>query len=227
MRWRWTAVALMSSACAGGKGGGEAPPPQIGSTDAQTTSDATTRDATDESTTSGDFTTGGPAFTTGEMETTGATDPFATTTSSGGEQACSDPGTCNNAMVLGTVSGDESSPNLNAQGSDNAWFTFRVTENSEEFTGEMVSFTVTLTSPVGQDFDLYAFRGDENGTTGCGGIADDSTAAGAVDVVAMSWGEGGLADGDDESAWVAVRVESKTGVCDPTALWMLEVEGDT
>lgn len=228
MRWGWTAVVLMSSACAGGKGGGEAPPPQIGSTDsATTTDDATTRDGTDESTTSGSFTTSGPPFTTGEMETTGATDPFATTTSSGGEEACVDPGTCNNAMVLGTVSGDENSPKLNAQGSDNAWFTFRVTEDSDDFAAEMVAFTVTLTSPVGYDFDLYAFRGEENGTTGCGGVSDDSTGAGAVDVVAMSWGEEGpLADGDDESSWIAVRIESKTGICDPTALWMLEVEGD-
>jgi hypothetical protein len=227
MRWRWTAVALMSSACAGGKGGGEAPPPQIGSTDAQTTTDATTRDGSEESTTSGGFTTSGPALTTGEMETTGETDPFATTTSTGGEEICSDPGSCNNAMVLGTVSGDENSPNLTAQGSDNAWFTFRVTEDSEDLSGEMVSFTVTLTSPAGYDFDLYAFRGEDNGMTGCGGIADDSTGAGAVDFVAMSWGEGTFADGDDESAWVAVRVESKTGTCDPTALWILDVEGDT
>ena len=228
MRWRWTAVALISSACAGGKGGGEAPPLQIGSTDTATTTEATTRDATDESTTGEGFTTELPSFTTGEMETTAATDPFMATTSTGGEEVCSDPGSCGNAMVLGTVSGDESSPNLTAQGSDNAWFTFRVTEDSDDFAAEMVAFTVTLTSPAGYDFDLYAFRGEESGTTGCGGVADDSTGAGAVDFVAISWGEEGpLADGDDESSWVAVRVESKTGVCDPTALWMLEVEGDT
>ncbi len=36
----------------------------------------------------------------------------------------------------------------------------------------------------------------------------------------------GVANGGDESAWVAVQIESKSGTCDPTVEWTLAVEGD-
>jgi hypothetical protein len=191
---------------------------------------STSEDSAESAGTGDDFTTTGSSFTTDAPETgsdtTAALDSSDASSGDGG-MMCSNAGTCNTAPVLGTVSGDETSPILHTSGSEPTWLTFRVTENNDSVTGESVSFTATLTSPPGHDFDLYVFRGADGGTTGCGGVTDESTATGTLDLVSMSWGEGGVANGGDESAWIAVQIDVKGGVCDPTAEWMLDVEGDT
>jgi hypothetical protein len=198
-------------------------------TDGGTASDAATNDDAQSDVTTDASTSGGPSFTTGMEETTSDTTDALTSSESsdaGGGMACANVDSCNAATVLGTVSGDETSPLLHASGSEPTWVTFQVTENNDGLTGESVSFKATLTSPVGYDFDLYAFRGSDGGTTGCGGVTDESTAVGELDLVSMSWGEGGVANGGDESAWVALQIEVKNGICDPTLEWTLEVEGD-
>jgi hypothetical protein len=219
------ALSALLVGCAGGGGDNGFPVPVIGMTADATTSDP----SSDESSTgtSEDVSTGS-SFTTDVLDTgTESTGDLESSGSSGGGMMCSNMESCNNAPVLGTVSGDESSPALHASGSEPTWLTFRVTEDNDSITGESLSFTATLTSPAGYDFDLFVFRGADGGTTGCGGVTDESTATGQVDLVAMTWGEGGVANGGDESAWVAVQIEVKGGTCDPTAEWTLDVEGDT
>jgi hypothetical protein len=154
-----------------------------------------TSEATSSETTTGAETTSGGS---GESGSTGPGD-------TGMGEMCSNVLSCNAAIVLGTVSGDESSQVLHTNGTEPTWLTFRVTENNDSISGESVSFTATLSSPPGYDFDIYAFRGADGGTTGCGGVMDESTGVGMLDIVSMTWGEGGVANGGDESAWVAVR----------------------
>lgn len=153
--------------------------------------------------------------------------------SSGGAEDTGDPSmcpaglTCQSATVIGEVSGDEGSDALQVDGAEPTWVSFQVTEDNGSVSGEALEFTATLTSPVGYDFDLYVYRGPESGNTGCNGELSMSTSAGPSDVVHMSWGEGAVADGGDERAWVAVQVVAKDGMCDQNALWTLTVEGDT
>lgn len=226
----WAALTFVSAtACAGGSAAGESPVPQIQMTAGQSDTDDETSETTFEATGTGrDTTTGGASSQTTMFDPSTTTGEEVTESSSegGGAMPCANAGTCNDAIVLGTVSGDEPSPILYASGSEPTWLTFRVTENNDGLSGESLSFQATLTSPPGYDFDLYAFRGPDGGTTGCGGVADESTGVGTLDVVAMSWGEGAVANGGDESAWVAIQIEVKNGVCDPTAEWTLAVEGD-
>lgn len=141
--------------------------------------------------------------------------------------ACDNALTCQTATVLGMVSGDEASPDLQADGSEPTWVAFQVTEDNESALGEALSFTATLQSPPGYDFDLYVYRGAEGASNGCNGTLQQSTAASGIDVVSMSWGEGAVANGADDRRWIAVEIVAKNDMCDPEATWTLTIEGDT
>lgn len=140
---------------------------------------------------------------------------------------CPQLATCATATVIGQVSGDTASPDLGVDGTEPTWVSLQVTEDNDALTGEAVSFTATLASPPGVDFDLYVYRGASGGSTGCGGVAQQSTSAGPTDVVHMSWGEGGVANGIDDRAWVAIEIRPKADVCDDMASWVLTIEGGT
>lgn len=175
-------------------------------------------------------TTTGPETTTGIGSGSSGGDESSTGAASddtGAEPMCPNPLTCQTAMVLGQVSGDEASPDLVTQGSESTWLSFQVTEDNDSVSGENVAFTATLQSPAGYDFDLYVWRGAEGATNGCNGTAQQSTAANGVDVVSMSWGEGGVANGADDRRWIAVEIVPKNDMCDPGSQWVLTIEGDT
>ena len=112
-------------------------------------------------------------------------------------------------------------------GDTDTWVTLQVSENNSDVIGEQLTFTASLTSPPGSDFDLFVFRGSPGGSTGCGGQQDQSTNAAGIDSVFMSWGEGAFANNEDDSAWVAIEVRAKNGMCVPGAEWTLTVIGDT
>jgi hypothetical protein len=139
---------------------------------------------------------------------------------------CPQLATCATATVIGMVSGDVSSNDLTTMGSAPTWLSFQVTEDNDAVTGEAVSFTARLDSPPGVDFDLFVHLGAPSGATGCNGMLQQSTSAGAEDVVHMSWGEGAVANGGDDRAWVAVEIVPKDE-CDGLAQWTLTIEGDT
>lgn len=172
----------------------------------------------------------------GESTSTSSNDASSSdASSSAGDESSSDSGepsmctqdaTCPTATVIGMVSGDKDSDPIQIMGTTPTWVTFQVTEDDDSIAGEAVTFTATLDSPGGADFDLFVYRGPSNGTTGCNGMADDSTSSGAQDVVHMSWGEGGVANGGDDRAWIAVEIVPKVD-CDGVAMWTLTIEGDT
>lgn len=169
----------------------------------------------------------------GDPSTTMPPDPTdAEGSSSGGDDGpppvdCPNQTTCATAEVVGMVSGDESSPVINRVGTTSTWLTFQVTEDNDAVTGENLSVTITLTSPPTVDFDLYAYRGAANGPTGCNGAMESSTSSSATDLVHMSWGEGGLANGGDDRSWIAVEIVPKAPMCDDGSQWSLEIDGDS
>lgn len=165
------------------------------------------------------------AASTGEGGSTG--DEGGSTGDDGSGMACDNELTCAAADPIGGVAGDESTPQIVVTGDTPTWVTFQVSENNSDFTGETLSFRVTLASPATADFDLYVFRGPEGGSSGCGGTTMQSTNAAGTDMVQMEWGEGALANNVDDGVWVAVEVRAKNGTCDPPAQWTLTVAGDT
>ena len=170
---------------------------------------------------------GDSTSTSSSEESTSSSGEVGESSSDSGEPTmCVQADTCATATVIGMVSGDKDSDPIQIMGNEPRWLTFQVTEDDDSIAGENVAFTATLDSPGGADFDLYVYRGPSNGTTGCNGTADDSTSSGPQDVVHMSWGEGGVANGGDDRAWIAVEIVPKTD-CDGIAMWTLTVEGDT
>lgn len=175
--------------------------------------------------------------TTGSAESTGDDGMDESTTdggeeSSGGEstgvgEMCPQMTTCAGAAGLGSVSGDSGSTDLFFNGSEPTWLEFQVTEDNDDVVGEELRFTVTLTSPGCCDFDLYVYRGAAGGATGCGGFLESSISVGAIDSVSMDWGEGLVANGVDDTAWVAVEIVPKNDECQDGQDWDLVVEGDT
>jgi hypothetical protein len=226
---RWSIVLAALSGCAGGAPSNKGPAAtSVGST----------------VTVGGETDGGDPPSETSDAEDGSADDGASSSESSssgaessssaGGESSsddgapamCTQDATCATATVIGMVSGDKDSDPLQIMGTEPTWVTFQVTEDDDSIAGENVSFTATLDSPGGADFDLYVYRGPSNGTTGCNGMADDSTSSAAQDVVHMSWGEGGVANGGDDRAWIAVEIVPKVD-CDGIAMWTLTIEGDT
>ncbi len=174
----------------------------------------------------------GPADSTGFVDetTTGFDDTGSSdeSTDDGGSTGnCANMTTCQAASALGAVSGDEASPNLAASGSEPTWLRFQVTEDDDSVSGSGMSFTATLISPAGANFDLYVYRGVEGGPSGCNGFGQQSVGAGPQDQVTMTWGEGGVANGVDDGVWVAVEIRAKNDMCAPPQEWMLTVAGNT
>lgn len=191
--------------------------------DGSTTSggDAESTDGGDESSVDA---TAGPAGSTGggaEGSSGGGGE------STGESLMCEQMDTCAAAAGLGSVSGDEGSPILEFEGWEPRWLEFQVTENNDDIIGEELTFTVTLTSPPGYDFDIYVERGLAGASAGCGGIAASSISVGAVDTVSMDWGEDLIPNGVSDTSWISVEIVPKDDVCDPAGVWTLEVEGDT
>ena len=157
-------------------------------------------------------------------------DPTAAEESSsddGSASECPIEDVCADAVNIGTVSGDEPSASIEVSGDASGWLTFRVIEDDHTLSGEALSFTATLTSPLGVDFDLYVYRGPAEGRSGCDGVMESSTAAVGDDVVHMSWGEGAMANAIADDAWIAVEIIPKGDMCPDGDDWSLTVEGDT
>jgi hypothetical protein len=177
-----------------------------------------------------DTTTGFPSDGTtslGDGTTTFDPPPGDSTTDDGGSTGdCPNLDTCQNASGIGLVSGDQSSPTIGASGSESTWLEFQVTENDDSLVGAQLSFTATLLSPAGADFDLYVYRSGAGGASGCNGTMQSSMSAGGQDAVAMTWGEGLVPNGLDDGVWVAVEIRAKNDVCSAQE-WLLEVEGNT
>jgi hypothetical protein len=206
--------------------GDGSPPASTGEEDMEPTSaddsdTKTTAMSVDDSGDDGpdDTTTGADPSTTGGIDDTGDD------TSSG--MMCVNAATCPTAMSIGGVAGDEGSPDLSASGDAPTWLKFQVAENSSSVIGENLSFTATLISPPGTDYDLFVFRGPPGGASGCGGAQGSSANAGSSDSVSMDWGEGGVANNADDGTTIAVEIRAKADMCMPGVEWTLTVEGDT
>ncbi len=226
--WVWAVAAPLG--CASGASNDDGPPVissfsggGSGPGDDETTSDVDSgADDKPEDDTSDD----GPLPGSTGSDTTSDDGPMTSSDSGGVPGDCDDGSTCASAAVVGGIAGDEPSQ-LSTSGDTDTWVTLQVSENNSDVIGEQLTFTASLTSPAGSDFDLFVFRGNQGSATGCGGQQDNSTNAVGIDSVFMSWGEGALANNADDSAWVAIEIRSKNGMCVQGAEWTLTVIGDT
>ena len=139
---------------------------------------------------------------------------------------------CNGAIGLNSVSGDQGGSPVTHDGSDSAWVRVRVTEDITGLAGVIgarMYLEATLTSPPGENFDLYLHMdpSSEN-SNGCGNLHGSSTnAGGQSDQVNIDWGEtpGDFANNATDDRWVAIEIRAVEGKCDGSKQWHLNLQG--
>ncbi len=134
-------------------------------------------------------------------------------------------GTCEAPRDVGTVSGDTGGT-LNATGSCSEWISFRATENDDGTFGTGMKAKLTMTPKV-HDFDLYAFFDPSRDVVACASpFARSEQGQLAVEVIPLSWGEGTIANGSDDSRTIRILVQSTAEACPAGASWSLTIGGN-
>lgn len=124
---------------------------------------------------------------------------------------------CTSATSLGSMSGDQGSTSFVANGTSSAWYRVRLREDNDGVV--YLSATITLSVPVGADYDLYVYCGSS-----CGGAVAASSILGsnATETVRVRWDDDW---GSDDSYDVLIEVRYFSG-SSPNA-WSLNVTGNT
>ena len=134
--------------------------------------------------------------------------------------------TCSTAREVGTVAGDGPSAPVTAEGRCSEYVRVRVTESSTSALGAAMRLSLTL-SPAGHDFDLYAFLDAQRDQLACSApYARSETNGLSPETISLQWGEGSVANGNDDGRWVVVAVTSAQGPCPPSASWTLSATGN-
>ncbi len=147
----------------------------------------------------------------------------------GGGTTCTATTTCATAADLGTVSGDSGAGSAQSKGTGSKFFKVRVTEDNNSVVGQALSLQVSLDVPSTADYDLYAYLNTTSDVMPCGSAPVKSAQAGGIGVneqLKLSWGEGTIANGNDDGRWVVIEVRHKAGPCGTTAEWQLIVAGN-
>lgn len=145
----------------------------------------------------------------------------------GAADACASGATCAAAMNLGNVSGDTGNQKVTATGYQAGWFSVRVTEDDSSVFGTKLSMTAKLTSPGASNYDVFVYYNSGNDSIECTTPSASGTSTAAIDSARISWGEGSVSNGDDDSRTVRVEVRPVSGGCSSGATYTLELQGDT
>jgi hypothetical protein len=146
----------------------------------------------------------------------------------GGSGGCSyaSPNTCASAQTLGVIAGDKSGNPVVVTGNTSKWFLIKVEEQVSSIGGVDLSYTVSLATPAGMDFDLYVLPGPEGGDPSCAAAPVKGT--GTPESVSDKWDDDQPLGGEDDSKWLDIEVRYVSGtLCGAAAEWTLTIEGKT
>lgn len=198
------AAAGAAGSTTGGTGGGGG-----GSTTSTTDTGVTTSSSSSSTTSSGSGGSGGAGGGGG----------------SGGSVDCFDsPNACPTAEALPDVSGDEGGT-ATASGTTSKWFKVHVQETDSSIFASDLSYSVTLSSPAGMDYDLYVRQGPEDGNPDCGAAEKKGSPSGGGEMVSDSWNDDQGLGGEDDSLWLCIEVRYVSG-SSCNAQWSLTVVGN-
>jgi hypothetical protein len=139
---------------------------------------------------------------------------------------CATTEVCTTTATMGTVSGDKGADMLLTTGHLSAWLRLRVTENESGAGGKKLRVSAKLTSPVGVLFDVFAYVNTSSDMIECATQVGTLTTTGNVQEVRLEWGEGGLANGADDSRDVSVEIRPVGATCATDRTWSLELAGN-
>lgn len=140
---------------------------------------------------------------------------------------CTSTASCAAAMDIGSVSGDSGNPMVTASGYQSGWFRVRVTEDDSSPIGTPMNVTVQLMSPPGTNYDLYLYVNTGSDVVECNSISGSGMSTQQLDSVSLSWGEGTVANGSDDTRSVSIEVRPVSGPCTMSQPYQLTVLGDT
>jgi hypothetical protein len=177
---------------------------------------------------------GGMAGAGGEFVASTVSAASTTSAGAGGEggspPACEyDPiNTCSMGTQLPAIAGDESGPIITEMGSTSEWFVIHIEEKVSSISDADMSYTVTLQSPPGMDYDLFVHPGPQDGNPDCNASPLVGDHMNATETVSQGWDDDQGIGGEDDSVWLSIEVRYISGAeCGPDAQWTLTVEGDT
>ena len=130
--------------------------------------------------------------------------------------------TCPTSDTLSAVDGDQHSDTRTIKGTTSKWFKVLVSEAvSSIISYPKLSYTATLTTPPGMDFDLFEYDGTIS-TPSCSGNPKHAT--GNPEAVSSTWGD---TLGVDDTRWLTLEVRHISGEMCPSDPWTLTVKGHT
>lgn len=145
------------------------------------------------------------------------------------EEKCLDeesPSTCEDAPTLGALSGDTPSTPILRTGHAAAWLRVRVTEDNNEAAGRTLRVAARLLLPPSGDFDVFVYVNAAADVVECERPIGTASTTEDVKLVRASWGEGAIANGDNDGRDVSIEIRPVAGTGAPTQPWMLTVEGN-
>jgi len=135
--------------------------------------------------------------------------------------------TCQAPRELGSLAGDNGAPVLSAQGDCNDWIRVRALETQSGAVGTQMKAKLVLTSPAGANFDMFVYVDIPVDKVECSTSTFNSQEpTGRDDSVSLAWGEGTVANGEDDSRTISINVRNKGASCDPALKWKLSVLGN-
>lgn len=171
---------------------------------------------------SGDTTSGVGGTGAGGDPSTSSSSSSSTTGSGGSACDYKSPNTCPASEQLSAIDGDQNNDTRTVKGTTAKWFKVLVNEAvSSVISYPKLSYTATLTSPAGMDFDLFEYDGTASQPT-CAG--NPKHAAGNPESVTDIWGD---SVGSDDTRWITLEVRYIAGDMCPADQWTLTVKGHT
>lgn len=187
-----------------------------------TSSDATTGEG---STSSGAGSTGAggdPGTTSSSSSSSGSSSSSSSSGSGGNPCDYGAPNTCSGSEVMSAISGDKDNDTRIVKGTTSKWFKVMVNEAvSSIISFPQLSYTASLTTPAGMDFDLFEYDGTM-ASPSCAG--NPKHALGNPESVSDSWGD---TLNFDDTRWITLEVRYISGEMCPSDQWTLTVKGHT
>lgn len=130
--------------------------------------------------------------------------------------------TCPSSDTLSAVDGDQNNDTRTIKGTASHWFKVLVNEAvSSPINYPQLSYTATLTTPPGMDFDLFVYDGSFS-TPSCSG--SPKHASGNPESVTDTWGD---SFASEDTRWLTLEVRYISGEMCPSDPWTLTVKGHT
>ena len=172
-------------------------------------------------TTSSDATTGTGG--TGAGGDPGTSSSSSSSSGAGGTDCDYQPlNTCPTSDTLSAVDGDQNNDTRTVKGITSKWFKVLVNEAvSSLISYPQLSYTATLATPPGMDFDLFEYDGSVS-TPSCSG--SPKHASGSPESVTDTWGDTLTVD---DTRWLTLEVRYISGEMCPSDPWTLTVKGHT